>query len=106
MTTTHQPDSGLGVAVRGSQSVLTSAAEREARYYMRTFRRQPIVLVRGEGCWVWDEDGRRYLDLVAGIAVNVLGHCHPAITEAITRQASTLLHTSNLYYSLPQLDLA
>ncbi len=83
-----------------------TAAERESRYYMRTFRRQPLVLTRGQGCWVWDEQGKRYLDLVAGIAVNVLGHCHPAVTEAITRQAATLVHTSNLYYSLPQLDLA
>ena len=83
-----------------------TAAERESRYYMRTFRRQPLVLTRGQGCWVWDEQGKRYLDLVAGIAVNVLGHCHPVVTEAITRQAATLVHTSNLYYSLPQLDLA
>ena len=80
--------------------------DREALYYMKTFRRQPIVLIRGEGCWVWDDAGTRYLDLVAGIAVNVLGHCHPAVTEAIVRQASTLVHTSNLYYSLPQIELA
>jgi predicted acetylornithine/succinylornithine family transaminase len=71
---------------------------------MRTFRRQPLVLVRGEGCYVWDEDGRRYLDLVAGIAVNVLGHAHPALLKAIADQAAKLIHVSNLYYSIPQVQ--
>ncbi|HLG51876.1 MAG TPA: aminotransferase class III-fold pyridoxal phosphate-dependent enzyme, partial [Chloroflexota bacterium] len=53
---------------------------------MRTFNRMPVVLVRGEGCRVWDEQGKSYLDMVAGLAVNVLGHCHPAVVDAITRQ--------------------
>jgi len=80
--------------------------ELEQKYYMRTFNRLPVVLVRGEGTRVWDENGRCYLDMVAGIAVNVLGHCHPAVVEALTRQARTLIHTSNLYYTIPQLELA
>lgn len=79
---------------------------REHRVYMPAFKRQPVVLVRGEGCYVWDEDGQRYLDLVAGIAVNVLGHGHPALLKALADQASTLIHTSNLYYTRPQVELA
>src|SRR5579859_74067 len=78
----------------------------EQQYYMRTFTRQPLVLVRGEGARVYDENGTSYLDMVAGLAVNVLGHCHPAVVEAITRQAQTLIHTTNLYYTTPQLELA
>ena len=80
--------------------------ELEQKYYMRTFNRQPVVLVRGEGARVWDEEGRSYLDMVAGLAVNVLGHCHPAVVEAITNQARRLIHTTNLYYTTPQLELA
>jgi acetylornithine/N-succinyldiaminopimelate aminotransferase len=73
---------------------------------MRTFNRLPVVLVRGEGARVWDEEGKRYLDMVAGLAVNILGHCHPAVVEAISKQASQLIHTTNLYYTTPQLELA
>jgi len=80
--------------------------ELEQQYYMRTFTRQPVVLVRGEGARVWDEQGNQYLDMVAGLAVNVLGHCHPAVVDAITQQAKTLIHTTNLYYTTPQLELA
>lgn len=80
--------------------------EIERKYFMSTFKRLPVVLVRGEGVRVWDEDGRSYLDMVAGIAVNVLGHAHPAVIDAITEQARQLIHVSNLYYSIPQLQLA
>ena len=80
--------------------------ELEKKYYMHTFNRQPVVLVRGEGARVWDESGKSYLDMVAGLAVNVLGHCHPAVVEAITAQARKLIHTTNLYYTTPQLELA
>ena len=80
--------------------------ELEKRYYMNTFNRMPVVLVRGEGARVWDENGRRYLDMVGGLAVNVLGHSHPAVVEAICRQARQIIHTSNLYYTIPQLQLA
>ena len=82
------------------------APEREARVHLQVYARQPLTLVRGEGCWVWDDAGRKYLDLVAGIAVNVLGHAHPAVADALAEQARTLLTTSNLYYTVPQLDLA
>jgi predicted acetylornithine/succinylornithine family transaminase len=80
--------------------------EREARVHLPVYARQPLVITRGSGCWVWDDAGNRYLDLVAGIAVNVLGHAHPAVADALAAQARTLLTTSNLYYTLPQLDLA
>jgi len=80
--------------------------EREGRVHLPVYARQPLVIVRGSGCWVWDDEDRRYLDLVAGIAVNVLGHSHPAVADALAAQARTLLTTSNLYYTLPQLELA
>lgn len=83
-----------------------SLADLEQKYVMGTFKRLPVTLVRGEGARVWDADGREYLDLVAGIAVNVLGHSHPAVAEAVAEQARTLVHTSNLYYSEPQVELA
>lgn len=76
------------------------------QYVMHTYGRLPIVLVRGEGCFVYDADGKEYLDLVAGIAVNGLGHCPPKVVEAICKQAGTLMHTSNLYHTLPQPQLA
>ena len=73
---------------------------------MDTYQRQPITLQSGHGVWVTTDDGREMLDLVAGIAVNVLGHDHPALRNAIAGQAATLMHTSNLYYTEPQLQLA
>jgi acetylornithine/N-succinyldiaminopimelate aminotransferase len=76
------------------------------RYLMHTGRRLPVTFVRGEGCLVYDEAGNEYLDLVAGIAVNLLGHAHPDVSAAVTDQAKTLIHTSNLYYTQPQVDLA
>ena len=78
----------------------------EKQYYMFTVRRQPVVIARGEGTRAWDVDDKEYLDFCAGWAVNNLGHCHPAITQAIVEQASTLLQTSNQFYTLPQLHLA
>ena len=78
----------------------------EHQYYQSTFKRQPLTLVRGEGTRVWDSDGKRYLDFVAGIAVNVLGHCHPAIIEAVQHQVTQLVHVSNLYYNTRQIELA
>ncbi len=78
---------------------------KEQKYYAQTVRRQPVVIVRGEGTRVWDADGKEYLDFVAGWAVNNLGHSHPAVTQAIVEQAGTLLQTSNQFYTVPQLQL-
>ena len=74
-------------------------------YHMPNFARAPICLVRGEGVRVWDSDGREYLDFGAGLAVTALGHCHSRVTGAIQEAAATLLHVSNLYYSVPQIHL-
>ena len=87
-----------------SQSSAWIATEKQ--YYAQTVRRQPVVLVRGQGCRVWDADGKEYLDLVAGWAVNNLGHAHPVVTHAIAEQAATLVQTSNQFYTVPQLLLA
>ncbi len=76
------------------------------KYVARTYARIPIALVRGKGTRVWDADGKEYLDFLAGIAVNSLGHCHPAILRAIREQSRKLLHVSNLYHILPQSELA
>lgn len=78
----------------------------EQQYYQGAFKRYPITLVRGEGPRVWDSDGKVYLDFVAGIAVNVLGHCHPAVVKAVQEQATQLVHVSNLYYNIRQIELA
>ena len=64
---------------------------------MNTYARLPVAFTRGEGVWLWDEQGKRYLDAVAGVAVNGLGHAHPKLAQAICEQAKTLIHTSNLY---------
>lgn len=80
--------------------------ELEKKYYMRTFDRVPLTLVKGEGVRVWDNDGREYLDFVGGLAVNSLGHCHPVVVRAVTEQVKTLIQTSNLFYTIPQLQLA
>ncbi|HEY2989937.1 MAG TPA: acetylornithine transaminase [Candidatus Binatia bacterium] len=76
------------------------------RYVANTYARFPIALVRGKGARVWDADGKEYLDFVAGIAVNGLGHNHPAVARAIRQQAAKLLHVSNLYHIAPQSELA
>jgi len=70
------------------------------------FGRPPLVLSHGDGCWVWDVDGRRYLDLVGGIAVNALGHGHPALVSAVSKQAAEAIHVSNLFTSPGQIRLA
>jgi acetylornithine aminotransferase len=71
-----------------------------------TYQRFPVAFEKGRGCKLWDTEGRSYTDFVAGIAVCNLGHAHPRVSEAVSRQAQTLLHVSNLYYTLPQIDLA
>src|SRR4029079_213015 len=74
-----------------------TSRERYAASVMNTFGPPQLVLARGEGARVWDEDGREYIDLLGGIAVNALGHGHPAVVEAVTRQLSTLGHVSNFF---------
>ena len=76
------------------------------QYLMDTYARYPLALARGQGTRVYDVEGREYLDFIAGIAVNVLGHCHPKVTLALQQQAHRLVHTSNLFYSEPQVRLA
>jgi acetylornithine aminotransferase len=75
--------------------------EKSDRYVMRTYGRYPIVPVRGEGCRLWDADGKEYLDFLGGVAVNNLGHCHPKVVAALQKQAAELIHCSN-YYQIPQ----
>jgi acetylornithine/N-succinyldiaminopimelate aminotransferase len=98
-----------------SASIGTAAAEvaRQtelvARYQaalMNTFGPPQRIFTGGEGCWVWDADGQRYLDLLGGIAVNTLGHAHPLLVEAIANQLGTLGHISNFFASQPQIALA
>jgi acetylornithine/N-succinyldiaminopimelate aminotransferase len=79
---------------------------REARHVLQTYKRQPIAFVRGCGPFLYDVNGREYLDLVSGIGVASLGHAHPGLAAAITEQASTLLHTSNLYFHPFQAEAA
>jgi acetylornithine aminotransferase len=73
---------------------------------MHTYGRQPLVLVKGEGCRVWDDTGKEYLDCVAGLAVVNLGHAHPAIAKAAAAQLTQLVHVSNIYYTTPMVELA
>lgn len=80
--------------------------ELEQTYVFRTYRRQPVVFTRGEGCYLFDSEGKRYLDLVAGVAVVALGHSHPQWIEAIKEQAEKLVQVSNLYYTAPMIELA
>jgi acetylornithine aminotransferase len=86
--------------------IATEIQDNAAQYLMNTYTRIPLTIERGQGCLVYDAEGREYLDCVAGIAVNILGHAHPDIVEAITRQARQLIHTSNLFYTEPQTQLA
>jgi len=78
----------------------------EERFVMQTYRRAPVQFVRGEGCSLWDADGKEYLDLLGGISVCSVGHCHPAVMEAVREQAGELMHVSNLFYSEPMVRLA
>ena len=80
---------------------MNSAAwmEKADKYVMKTYGRYPLVPVKGEGCYLWDADGNKYLDFLAGVAVNNLGHCHPAVSAALAKQAHELIHCSNYYLS-------
>jgi predicted acetylornithine/succinylornithine family transaminase len=80
--------------------------ELEHQYFMHTIDRVPLTLVRGRGARVWDEDGHEYLDFVCGWAVNSLGHCPPAVVNAVVEQVQTLIQASNQFYTIPQIRLA
>jgi len=80
--------------------------KKAGQYLANTYTRFPIVITKGEGCWLWDLNGRRYLDFLSGIAVCGLGHAHPALVEALTAQAKKLFHVSNLFYMEPQIRAA
>jgi acetylornithine/N-succinyldiaminopimelate aminotransferase len=83
-----------------------STMEMADTYMFQTYGRFPVVLVKGEGCRVWDENGKEYLDFVGGIAVCALGHSSPLVTRVLNEQSRELVHVSNLYYTRPQVDLA
>jgi acetylornithine/N-succinyldiaminopimelate aminotransferase len=83
-----------------------SLRQRAEKVMARTYTRFPVVFERGEGVFLWDTEGRRYIDFLGGIAVCALGHAHPALAEALARQARRLVHVCNLYYTIPQIELA
>jgi len=85
---------------------MSNVTELEARHVLQTYKRQPVVLVRGEGTRLFDENGKSYLDFLSGIGVCVLGHAHPGLANVIAEQSKTLIHTSNLYYHPLQGQLA
>jgi len=78
----------------------------ESMVYANTFNRLPVAIKKGRGMYLYDVNNRRYLDMFAGIAVNSLGHCHPEVVKTIREQSKILIHTSNWFYTLPQLELA
>ena len=94
-STTYDPRSGAGPALDTTAAIIAT----EDRWQLPTYSKLPIALVRGEGCWVWDADGRRYLDLYGGHCVALAGHCHPRLVEAVREQAGRLLFYSNVVYS-------
>jgi acetylornithine/N-succinyldiaminopimelate aminotransferase len=98
-TTSAMTKSGAGTATARLQSRFGTAL-------MPNYGIPPVAVVRGEGCRVWDADGREYTDLIAGIAVSALGHAHPAIIDAVTRQVRMVAHTSNLFLHEPEIALA
>lgn len=85
---------------------LKKLIEESQRYLFNTYNRFPVVLVKGRGAKVWDSEGKEYLDFLGGVAVNILGHCHPKIVVAIQKQAQRLIHVSNFYHIEPQIKLA
>ncbi len=87
----------LSATTAGAVGSVAQWTTRYTHAVMDTFGPPQRVLVRGEGCYVWDADGKRYLDLLAGIAVNALGHAHPTLTAAISAQLGTLGHVSNFF---------
>jgi len=86
--------------------MISHTIDRAERFMFQTYKRAPLTLVRGDGCRVWDEQDKEYLDFVGGIAVCALGHSSPVISAAICEQSKKLVHVSNLYYTQPQTELA
>jgi len=80
--------------------------EKEKKFVMQTYKRFDLLIVKGQGEWVWDESGNKYLDCTAGIAVNNIGHCHPKLVLALKEQAEKLIHCSNWFYNELQIELA
>jgi acetylornithine/N-succinyldiaminopimelate aminotransferase len=104
MTALPREGTDLQLGAAGVSGIAWS--QRYGQALMNTFGPPQRVLVRGEGCYVWDADGNRYLDLLAGIAVNALGHAHPMLVSAVTAQLATLGHVSNFFATAPQIALA
>lgn len=94
-------DSGK-IGFRGASKEVMEA---EGRLMVGTYARAPVVISHGEGCKLYDAEGREYLDMTAGIAVNALGHGDPDWLKAVVEQANTLTHVSNMFYSIPQVIL-
>lgn len=94
------------VAVAAPATRSQAVIARAKKVLVQNYKQQPIVIARGEGAYVWDLEGRRYLDLIAGIATCALGHCHPKVMEAAKKQLETLWHVSNVFFSEPQIALA
>ena len=80
--------------------------EKTGKYILKTYNRYPVTFEKGKGTFLYTEKGEKYLDMGSGIAVTLLGHCHPKLVNAVKEQAETLWHTSNLYYSTPAAELA
>lgn len=96
---------GGGIYFKGlemSQDLMNTAD----KVIAKTYKRFPVVITKGSGCSLWDSEGKKYNDFVSGIAVCNLGHAHPKVSEALSKQADILLHVSNLYYTEPQIELA
>src|SRR6516165_12492854 len=93
-------------AQTGPDQASSTVMELEKQYLFQNYARYPLVLTRGKGCYVYDTQGKRYLDLITGIGVNALGHAHPRLVKVIREQAVRMLHCSNLYYHEYQGPLA
>ena len=104
----REPDSGSSKppALRQNAQRAKETIEEEKRVLVGTYARAPVVFSSGKGCKLYDVEGREYLDLSSGIAVNALGHGDPDWLRALTEQANTLTHVSNIYYSVPQVKFS
>ena len=99
-------ESSAAVSSEHPSVVESAVVNLEKQYLLQNYARFPLVIHRGKGCYVYDTDGKRYLDLIAGIGVNALGYSHPRLNKVIREQAGLLLHISNLYYHEYQGPLA